>query len=57
MRGMQLNGHVFGQNNDDEGTWASRFVSQVFFLCEREQRVLDPREIEHIKAWVAGRPQ
>ena len=54
MRGMQLNGHVFGQGNDDEVTLASRFVNQILFLCEREQRVLDPAEIEHIRAWVGG---
>lgn len=54
MRGMQLNGHVFGQGNDDEATLASRFVSQILFLCEREQRVLGPDEVEHIKAWVGG---
>ena len=29
-------------------------VNLILFLCEREQRVLDPREIEYIKAWVGG---
>jgi hypothetical protein len=52
VRGMQLNGHVFGQGNDDEPTLASRLVNQVLFLCEREQKVLDQSEISHIRSWI-----
>jgi hypothetical protein len=54
VRGMQLNGHVFGQGNDDEATLASRLVNQVLFLCEREQKILDQTEIGHIKNWIGG---
>ncbi len=54
VRGMQLNGHVFGQGRDDEATLASRLVNQILFLCERELRVLDESEIEHIRKWVEG---
>jgi hypothetical protein len=54
VRGMQLNGHVFGQGNDDEATLASRLVNQVLFLCEREQKILDQTEIGHIKSWIGG---
>ena len=52
VRGMQLNGHVFGQGNDDQPTLASRLVNQVLFLCEREQKVPDQIEIGHIKNWI-----
>lgn len=55
-RGMQLNGHVFGQGNDDEVTLAARLVSQIMFLCEREQKVLTPEEVLHIKAWILAAP-
>lgn len=54
VRGMQLNGHVFGQGNDDLPTLTSRLVSQFLFLCEREQKVLDPAEICHIRNWVGA---
>jgi len=54
MRGMQMNGHVFGQGMDDVSTLASRLVKQVLFLCEREQKVLDQTEIGHIENWIAG---
>ncbi len=54
VRGMQLNGHVFGQGRDDEATLASRLVDQVLFLCEREQKVPDQNEIAHIRNWVVG---
>jgi hypothetical protein len=54
MRGMQLNGHVFGQGKDDESTLASRLVDQILFLCEREQKVLDQSEIGHIRNWILG---
>ncbi len=52
VRGMQMNGHVFGQGSDDELTLTSRFVNQALFLCEREQKVLDPNEIGHIRRWI-----
>lgn len=54
MRGMQLNGHVFSQGRDDEATLATRLVNQVLFLCEREQKVLDQSEIDHIGNWIRG---
>jgi hypothetical protein len=52
MRGMQMNGHVFGQGKDDLPTLASRLVRQVLFLCEREQKVLDQTEIRQIENWI-----
>jgi hypothetical protein len=52
VRGMQMNGHVFGQGADDEATLTTRLFNQVLFLCEREQRVLGPSEIGHIEHWV-----
>jgi NYN domain len=55
-RGMQMNGHVFGQGVDDEETLARRLFNQILFLCEREQRVLDPAEIGHIGTWVKSEP-
>jgi NYN domain len=54
LRGMQLNGHVFGQGHDDEHTLASRLVDQVLFLCAREQMVLDEAAVGHIRHWIAG---
>jgi uncharacterized LabA/DUF88 family protein len=54
VRGMQLNGHVFGQGSDDEATLVSRLVNQILFLCEREQKVLDQTEIGHIRNWIGG---
>jgi NYN domain len=54
LRGMQLNGHVFGQGHDDEPTLASRLVDQVLFLCAREQMVLDEGAVGHIRHWIAG---
>jgi hypothetical protein len=54
LRGMQLNGHVFGQGHDDEQTLASRLVDQMLFLCAREQMVLDEAAVDHIKHWIAG---
>lgn len=52
IRGMQMNGHVFGQGADDEATLATRLFNQILFLCEREQRVLTQAEMGHISAWV-----
>ncbi|MBP6816645.1 MAG: NYN domain-containing protein [Burkholderiaceae bacterium] len=54
LRGMQLNGHVFGQGHDDFATLASRLVNQVLFLCEREQRVLDEAGVALIRRWIGG---
>ena len=52
IRGMQMNGHVFGQGADDKATLATRLFNQILFLCEREQRVLTQAEMGHISAWV-----
>jgi hypothetical protein len=56
VRGMQLNGHVFGQGHDDAATLASRLLAQVLFLCEREQMVLDEAAIARISRWVTSKP-
>jgi hypothetical protein len=56
VRGMQMNGHVFGQGKDDEATLAARLVNQVLFLCEREQKVLNTNEIVHIAKWINVEP-
>jgi len=56
VRGMQMNGHVFGQGRDDQATLAARLVNQVLFLCEREQKVLDSTEIIHIAKWINVEP-
>jgi hypothetical protein len=52
VRGMQMNGHVFGQGADDEATLAGRLFNQVLFLCEREQKVLSPIEAGYIGTWI-----
>lgn len=52
IRGMQMNGHVFGQGADDETTLTNRLFNQILFLCEREQKVLDPTELGHIRTWI-----
>lgn len=54
IRGMQMNGHVFGQGADDESTLTTRLFNQVLFLCEREQKVLDQSELSHIRAWIGA---
>lgn len=54
IRGMQMNGHVFGQGADDESTLTTRLFNQVLFLCEREQKVLDQTELSHIRAWIGA---
>jgi hypothetical protein len=54
VRGMQLNGHVFGQGADDQATLTTRLFNQVLFLCEREQKVADQNEIGHIRAWIGA---
>lgn len=54
LRGMQLNGHVFGRGQDDTRTLAQRLINQVLFLCEREQMVLDPATVAQIRQWIGG---
>ena len=54
LRGMQLNGHVFGRGQDDARTLAQRLVNQVLFLCEREQRLLDADSVALIRQWIGG---
>jgi hypothetical protein len=55
VRGMQMNGHVFGQGKDDHTTLASRLVNQVLFLCEREQKVPSDDEMVHIRSWIESK--
>ena len=55
IRGMQMNGHVFGQGADDEATLNKRLFNQILFLCEREQKVLNEAELDHIRTWIGGR--
>ena len=52
LRGMQLNGHVFGRGQDDVRTLAQRLVNQVLFLCEREQMVLGADSVALIRHWI-----
>lgn len=54
IKGMQLNGHVFGQGQDDLDTLASRLVDQVLFLCAREQMILDEATVAAIRRWITG---
>lgn len=54
VRGMQLNGHVFGQGHDDPRTLTERLLSQVLFLCEREQKPLSEDEVAQIRQWVGA---
>ncbi len=52
IRGMQLNGHVFGQAHDDVATLAQRVYGQILFLCEREQMVLSELATKRIRQWI-----
>ena len=54
VRGMQMNGHVFGQGFDDDATLTARLFNQILFLCEREQRVPDPSEVAQLRKWIGG---
>lgn len=54
LRGMQLNGHVFGRGVDDVHTLAQRLFNQVMFLCQREQMVVDDRSKAQIRQWIGG---
>ncbi|MEY4413550.1 MAG: hypothetical protein RIQ53_843 [Pseudomonadota bacterium] len=54
LRGMQLNGHVFGQGQDDVRTLARRLLNQILFLCEREQMALNEVQLAAVRRWIAG---
>ncbi len=54
LRGMQLNGHVFGRGQDDARTLAQRLVNQVLFLCEREQMVFSEAALTQLRHWIGG---
>ena len=54
LRGMQLNGHVFGRGGDDAQTLAQRLFNQVMFLCQREQMVVDEATKLQIRQWIGG---
>ena len=54
LRGMQLNGHVFGRGGDDAPTLAQRLFNQVMFLCQREQMVVDEATKAQIRQWIGG---
>jgi hypothetical protein len=54
IRGMQLNGHVFGEGHDDVDTLTNRLVDQVLFLCAREQMVLEDASVAAIRRWITG---
>ncbi len=52
VRGVQMNGHVFGQGADDRVTLATRLFHQILFPCEREQKALTPTELDGLRAWI-----
>jgi len=54
LRGLQLNGHVFGRGQDDARTLAQRLVNQLLFLCQREQMVLGDTAVAQIRQWMGG---
>jgi NYN domain len=54
LRGMRMNGHVFGHGQDDRHTLAERLVNQILFLCEREQLLPDAAAVARIRRWIAG---
>jgi hypothetical protein len=56
LRGMQLNGHVFGRGVDDVPTLAQRLLNQVMFLCQREQLPLPAESVALLRQWIAGPP-
>jgi hypothetical protein len=56
LRGMQLNGHVFGRGADDVHTLAQRLLNQVLFLCQREQLPLPPDGLVLLRQWIAAEP-
>ncbi|MBL8349060.1 MAG: NYN domain-containing protein [Burkholderiaceae bacterium] len=54
LRGMQLNGHVFGRGQDDPRTLTQRLYSQLLFLCQREQMVIDEAARAQIRQWIGA---
>lgn len=54
LRGLQLNGHVFGQGQDDAAQLARRLVNQLLFLCQREQMVVDEAMRAQVGQWIGG---
>jgi hypothetical protein len=54
LRGMQLNGHVFGRGLDDVHTLAQRLTNQMLFLCQREQLPLPPDGLALLRQWMAA---
>lgn len=52
IKGLQLNGHVFGAGQDDVSTLGSRLVNQILFLCAREQMILDEAAVVAIRRWI-----
>ena len=56
VRGLQMNGHVFGQGGDDVRTLSTRLFDQILFLCEREQKALTPEETGQLRAWIGVAP-
>ena len=54
LRGLQLNGHVFGRGQDDVRHLALRLVNQVLFLCQREQMVLSADGLAQVRQWWGG---
>lgn len=56
LRGMQLNGHVFGRGMDDVPTLSQRLLNQMLFLCQREQLPLGPDELQAMRQWLVGAP-
>ena len=54
LRGMQLNGHVFGRGLDDVPTLAQRLTNQMLFLCQREQLPLPPDGLALLRQWMAA---
>ncbi len=54
IRGMQLNGHLFGQGHDGIDTLRSRLVDQMLFLCAREQMIIDEAAVAAIRRWIVG---
>jgi len=52
IRGMQMNGHDFARGPNDQTTLLTRLFRQVLFLCEREQKVLNASELEHLQYWI-----
>jgi len=54
LRGMQLNGHAFFRGRDHAVTLAQRLSSQIIFLCQRRQMVLDESKKLQIRRWIGG---